>query len=252
MIDPLGDFDSSFVASVGHRPWPLPRRPWLMTQTWNDLLFAHWPVDRARLRALVPQHFELDLFDNVAWVGVVPFHMTNVGARGLPLFPRVSAFPELNVRTYVHVEDRPGVFFFSLDAASVAAVKTARALLNLPYYTASMTVEHRGAAIAYRSIRASGGAEFHATYEPIGGPFTPRPGSLEYFLTERYCLYNVDRRGRPYQLDIHHPVWQLHPARAEIVCNTMTTPCDLQLPIEPPLLHFSRRQDAVAWPPARV
>jgi uncharacterized protein YqjF (DUF2071 family) len=224
-----------------------------MTQTWNDLLFAHWPVDRGRVRSLVPQRFELDLFDNVAWIGIVPFHMTNVGARGLPLFPGVSAFPELNVRTYVRVGDRPGVYFFSLDASSVAAVKTARGLLNLPYYTASMTVESGGAAFTYRSTRVSGpAAEFLASYEPIGEPFMPRAGSLEYFLTERYCLYNLDRRGRPYQLDIHHPVWQLQPARAEIVRNTMTTPSDLQLPTEPPLLHFSRRQDAVAWGPTRL
>jgi len=231
----------------------MPDWPWLMTQTWNDLLFAHWPMDVVRLRPLIPRAFDIDLFDGTSWIGVVPFHMTNVGARGLPLLPRVAAFPELNVRTYVRVGDRPGVYFFSLDAASVAAVRTARALLNLPYYAASMTVESNGPAIVYRSARSSGpAAEFQGTYEPIDEPFSPRVGTLEYFLTERYCLYNVDRRGNPYRLDIHHPVWRLQAARAELERNTMTIPCGVPLPDQPPLLHFAKRQDAVAWGPRSV
>ena len=127
------EFDASIVRRAEHRPWPLPEAPWVMTQTWHDLLFAHWPIDPARLRAMVPREFELDLFDRHAWLGVIPFQMTNVAPRGVPSLPWVSAFPELNVRTYVRVGDRPGIYFFSLDAGSSLAVKTARALFNLPY-----------------------------------------------------------------------------------------------------------------------
>ena len=98
----------------------MPERRWLMTQSWNDLLFAHWPVDEMRLRSLIPRTFEIDLFDSTAWVGVVPFRMTNVGARGLPLLPRVSAFPELNVRTYVRVGVMTGCWIFPAIASAVS------------------------------------------------------------------------------------------------------------------------------------
>ena len=129
-------FDRSIVDSTAHRPWPMPSAPWLMTQSWNDLLFAHWRVDASQMRRAVPDVFDLDLFDGEAWLGVVPFYMTNVGVRAAPALPWLSAFPELNVRTYVRVAERPGVYFFSLDAGRRLAVAAARALLNLPYHAA--------------------------------------------------------------------------------------------------------------------
>src|SRR5262249_15400018 len=132
------DFDRGVPADVAHRPWPLPGGPWVLTQTWNDLLFAHWRVAKDRLAALVPPALELDLFDGQAWIGIVPFQMTNVAPRGVPALPWVSEFAELNVRTYVRVRDAPGVYFFSLDAASAVAVKVARTLFHLPYYLAAM------------------------------------------------------------------------------------------------------------------
>ena len=243
------DFDSSILDEVAHRPWTLPERPWVMTQTWNDLLFAHWTVDASTLREKVPASFELDLFNGEAWVAVVPFDMTNVGPRGVPSLPWVSEFPELNVRTYVRVADRPGVYFFSLDAGNAVAVQAARTLLNLPYHTASMTVERRANAVEYRSAREPGGyPEFHGTYAPVGAPFTPAEGSLEYFLTERYCLYHVDRSGIPFCLEIHHPPWVLQPAEAELTKNTMAEASGLTISGRP-LLHFVKRQDAVAWLP---
>ena len=248
----MSDFDHSIVESTAHRPWPMPRAPWLMTQTWNDLLFAHWRVDVSELRRVVPPVFDLDLFDGEAWLGVVPFRMTNVGLRATPAVPLVSAFPELNVRTYVRVADRPGVYFFSLDAARWLAVAAARTLLNLPYYTADMTAERHGDALRYESARRTPpSAQFKATYEPIGDPFVPTAGSLEYFLTERYCLYHHHRRGHPYRLDIHHRPWALQLASATITMNTMAAASHLTLK-GTPLLHFARRQDALAWPPARL
>ena len=146
-------FDRSIVESTAHRPWPMPSAPWLMTQSWNSLLFAHWRVDASEVRRAVPDVFDLDLFDGEAWLGVVPFYMTNVGVRAAPALPWLSAFPELNVRTYVRVAERPGVYFFSLDAGRRLAVAAARALLNLPYYAAVMSVERRDAAVHYQSAR---------------------------------------------------------------------------------------------------
>jgi uncharacterized protein YqjF (DUF2071 family) len=247
----MSDFNRSVVAETGHRPWPVPEGPWVMSQTWNDQLFAHWPVDAGRLRALVPPRFELDLFDGQAWLAVVPFHMTNVTPRLVPAMPWISAFPELNVRTYVRVGDKPGVFFFSLDAGNPVAVGAARALLNLPYFTADMEVDV-GGRVAYSSRRRTSAAQFRATYAPRGEAQTPVPGTLEYFLTERYCLYAVDHQQRAYRLDIHHPVWALQPADAEIAVNTMGDAAGVALPSTPPLLHFVKRQDMICWAPQRI
>jgi uncharacterized protein len=249
------DFDSTAIlATVAHRPWPLPAQPYVMTQQWNDLLFMHWRVDAERLRPLIPAPFVLDLFEGQAWVAVVPFFMTNVAPRGVPAMPWFSEFAELNVRTYVRVGDRPGVFFFSLDAASAMAVRTARSMLNLPYYSATMQVTARATAIDYESRRTGSdpAAEFVATYEPTGPADTAAPGSLDYFLTERYCLYHHDHGGSPYRLEIHHGPWALQPARATVTRNTMAAASGIALPDEAPLLHFAKRQDVLAWAPSAV
>jgi uncharacterized protein len=222
-----------------------------MTQSWHDLLFAHWPVNPAELRARVPSEFTLDLFEGSAWLGIVPFRMTNVAPRGVPALPWVSEFSELNVRTYVRVADEPGIFFFSLDAGNALAVHAARTMLNLPCFTASMSVSEDKGVVEYESRRDAcrGAAEFHATYGPAGTPFAAKRGSLEYFLTERYCLYNVNHHDEPYRLDIHHLPWRLRPARADVAANTMAEVHGINLPDEPPLLYFVDRQDMVAWMP---
>ena len=244
------DFDDSFLTVTAHRPWPLPERPWIMTQTWHDLLFAHWPVDRELLRAKLPPGLALDLFDGQAWLGVVPFRMTNVAPRGLPALPWVSAFPELNVRTYVTRGDKPGVYFFSLDAGNPLAVRTARTLFHLPYFSATMSVEPRDGGIAYdsRRINASPPADLVCRYRPIGAASAPVPGTIEHFLTERYCLYTLDGGFRARRLEIHHRPWPLQQAEVEIERNTMADAAGIRLPSIAPLLHFSRRQDVVAYP----
>jgi uncharacterized protein YqjF (DUF2071 family) len=247
------DFRSEGLQNVDHRPWPVPAAPWVMTQTWSDVLFAHWPIERAAITPFVPSAFELDVFDGHAWLGVVPFLMSNVGPRGAPALPGVSRFPELNVRTYVTVDDKPGVYFFSLDASSWLAVRTARLLLRLPYYTAAMAVSRTGGAVAYQSRRTSPpSAAFAAEYRPVGPVFHARPGSIEHFLAERYCLYARNHRGHPYRLDIHHARWPLQLAEAEISLNGMASAAGIALPDTPPLLHYAKRQDTIAWMPTTL
>lgn len=226
----------------------------MMRQSWHDLLFAHWSLDPADLIGRVPPEFELDLFGGQAWLGVVPFYMTDVAPRGVPALPWISHFAELNVRTYVRVGDKPGVFFFSLDAGNALVARAARQLFCLPYFPADMHVEQSSGGIQYRSRRCSSGfaAEFAATYRSAGDAFNALAGSLEYFLTERYCLYARDRRGRPYRLEIHHPPWSLQPAVAEISKNTMAQANGINLPNIGPLLYFARRQDMVAWSPTSL
>jgi uncharacterized protein len=247
------DFDSTILDRLSHRPWPMPDGPWVMTQTWHDLLFAHWRVSIKSLREKVPPQFELDLFDGEAWLGIVPFRMTNVAPRGVPSLPWVSEFPELNVRTYVRVGDRPGVFFFSLDAGSAVAVAAAKAMFNLPYYPATMKVINAGKVVRYESARESDGpAELAVTYQPRGRLFTAKPGTLEHFLTERYCLYHWHHHsGAPYRIEIHHPPWRLYDASAAFDTNTMAQAAGFHIN-NSPVLHFSRRQDMVCWLPTSL
>ena len=243
----MGDFPTEILQQTRHRPWPLPDAPWIMTQTWHDLLFAHWRVDAQRLRRVVPAQLPLDLFDGQAWVGVVPFHMTNVAPRLVPEVPPLSRLIELNVRTYVVVDGKPGVYFFSLDANSRLAVAAARALFRLPYFLATMATAREGEAVTHRSRRTRGTpAEWAASYRPSGPPRHAVPGSLEHFLTERYCLYTLDG-DRVLRCEIHHPPWPLQGATATIGINTMAAAAGLVTDGEP-LLHFSRRQDVLVWP----
>jgi uncharacterized protein len=247
----MRDFPPGIVREVGHRPWPLPERPWVMTQSWHDLLFVHWPIATSVLRPLVPPELELDAFDGIGWLAVVPFHMTNVAPRAVPALPRISAFEELNVRTYVTCQNKPGVYFFSLDAANFLAVAAARAMFNLPYYRATMAFRAEGGWLSYESRRAgdASGAHFKGRYRPIGPVFHPAPGTLQHFVTERYCLYTVDRARRVRRLEIHHPAWPLQPAEASIEVNTMPNANGITGPTTPPLLHFAKRQDVITWLP---
>jgi uncharacterized protein YqjF (DUF2071 family) len=246
------DFNAAILSVTAHRPWEMPRRPWVMTQTWHDLLFAHWPVPPRSVGSRLPAGVELDLFNGHAWIGIVPFRMTNVAPRGVPSLPGISEFPEINVRTYVKAGGRPGVYFFSLDAASALAVRAARLLLNLPYYQASIAVTRRAHTIEFESRRHGEPASFQARYEPDGEPFVPVSGSLEYFLIERYCLYHFDRRGMSYRLDIHHPPWRLRTGRAEITDDRVAAAAGFALRDRKPLLHVAERQDVVAWAPEKL
>ncbi len=225
-----------------------------MTQRWHDLLFAHWPLAPELVRALVPPRLELDLFEGSAWLGIVPFRMSGVRLRFLPPFPTTGAFPELNVRTYVRCGDRPGVYFFSLDAASRLAVEAARRWFALPYFRAEMRCEERAGEIAYRSRRVHDAkeAELEMRYAPAGEPRTTRPGTLEHFLTARYVLFNEGRRGELLAAEIDHPPWPLQAARAAFARNTMARAAGLELPESPPLLHFSKFLDVRIWGPRRV
>ena len=242
------------LEATEHRAWPPPESPWLMAQTWEDLLFAHWRAPADSLRAQLPPGLELDLHDGEAWIGVTPFRLTGLRPRGLPPLPFVSTFLELNTRTYVAAGGKPGIWFFSLDASSELAVLAARHGYHLPYYRAEIRAAWRDGWISYEARRrdARGApAAFHARYRPIGDPLDADPRSLAHFLTERYCLYTVDSDGQLLRGEIHHPPWELRAAEAELAENTMP-PRGIDLADDEPLLHFSARQDVVIWPLANA
>jgi uncharacterized protein len=240
------------LEDVGHRPWPVPSTPWILRQSWHDVMFAHWPVARDRLRELVPSFLEIDTFDTEAWLGIVPFHLSDLSPRGVPALPWISAFNEINVRTCVVYDGIPGVYFFSLDANSAVAVAGATTLFHLPYFLADIRLEEERGRILYRSQRKSSTAEFEAQYAPAGPVFEPVAGTLEYWLTERYCLYAQDTASKAYRVEIHHRPWQLQTAEAQIALNSMADAAGIRLPSMAPLLHFARRQDVLTWSPEEL
>ena len=214
---------------------------------WHDLLFLHWPVRPAVMRPLIPSALDLDTFDGWCWIGVVPFRMSGVRPR---YFPISLAFPELNVRTYVKRPGRSGVWFFSLDAASWISVRAAR-WLGLPYYDAQMTVQLDGDIVHYQSLRKdeqTPAIEFNASYRPTAPEYHAAPGTLDHWLTEKYCLYSARKPGHVVYGEIHHPQWRLQPAEVDVRANTMTQPFGLELLDSKPISHFARYQEVVAWP----
>lgn len=226
-----------------------------MAQVWHDLLFAHWPIEEQALRQHIPAKLEIDTFQGQAWLGIIPFRMSGVRPRGLPALPWLSAFPELNVRTYVTAEGKPGVWFFSLDAANPLAVIAARLSFHLPYFNARMVCrQDNDPWIHYESERThrhAAAASLQVRYTPSGSVFNPQHGSLEHFLTERYCLYSA-KGAALYRGEIHHPPWPLQLAEAHFARNTMAAASEIALPNVAPLLHFARRVEMVVWVPYRI
>lgn len=240
---------NKILATTEHRPWPMPKSPWVMTQRWNDLLFAHWPVPAPDLVHLLPEDLAVDTFDGSAWVGVVPFWMDQIRARWLPQLPGARKFAELNLRTYVRDRhtNQPGVYFFSLDAANPFAVSAARMFFHLPYYWAHMEVdrEHERE-IRYSSERllSRPRAIFRARYRSLGRPCTK--GGIESFLTERYALFTRGKHGVE-RVNIHHLPWPLELAEAEFEVNDLPQAHGIHLPDTKPLLQYSRELTVYIW-----
>lgn len=246
-----------------------PSSPALMRMQWHDLAFLHWPVAPELLQQYLPDGLELDTFGGQAYLGVVPFEMRGVGAKNLPEVPLTNQFLELNLRTYVHPKgrphDRPGVWFFSLDASSALAVRGARTLFHLPYFDAAMRsswymdgwLEYRSTRLGktrlIKDARKSGSsADFHALYRPSGFPFRSTVGSLEHWLTERYCLYSADRKDQIYRGEILHRPWWLQQGEVKIIENTVGLQVGLELKTAPPLVHFVRSLEVLAWGLERI
>jgi len=262
----------SLLYSVEHRPWLPPDAQWLLSQSWNDLLFAHFAIDRRILRGLVPEALTLDLYDGVAWLTIAPFCVSHLRPSGVPSLPGLSFFPQLILRTYVTFEDKPGLFYFSVDAANLSAVWLARVFFRMQYWHSAMHVSgatiqaqrdkaphdkaphDKERAIHFRSSRLhgpaanQGPASFEVVYAPEGEPERARRRTLDEFLTERYCIYSWNRR-KYYRTEIHHQPWPLQPAAVEIRANTIADPIGVALPATPDVCHFSRSLKMLAWAP---
>ena len=232
------------------RHWQVPERSWAMRMSWHDLLFMHWPVPVEAIRCLIPEDLEVDTFGGRAWLGIVPFRMSDVAPRFVPGIPWLSAFPELNVRTYVTIDDKPGVWFFSLDATNPIAVRVARTFFHLPYMDAKIKLTESDQGYVYQSQRTHRGeppAELDATYQPTSEQFFATPGTLEYWLTARYCLYAKNRQGKILRGEIDHDPWPLQQAECTVRTNTMAEATGIELPNEAPHLLFVQNISVIAW-----
>jgi uncharacterized protein YqjF (DUF2071 family) len=231
-----------------------------MRMRWRELLFAHWSVDPAVIAPLIPRGLQLDLFEGRCYVGAVPFLMEGVTPRLVPPLPGLHAFPELNLRTYVKTGgvkagDKPGVWFFSLDAGQKLAVRVARRLFHLPYFDAKFEIEFTGEEVHYSAMRTHRGAadaRFTARYRPLGPVYRAQTGTLEDWLTARYCLYSADSSGRIYRGEIDHEPWPLQRAEADVQVNTLGAWLGIEMNREPELLHFAKSLDVKAWMVERV
>ena len=176
--------------------------------------------------------------------------MAGVAPRYAPTVPRLSEFPELNVRIYVTRDNKPGVLFLSLDATSRLAVTVGRRFYYAPYHLAHMTMTvEEGHGVAFQcERRGTQTAAFSARYQPTSAAAGTAPGTLEHFLTERYCFYAAAPDGSLFRNEVHHQPWPLQTAAAEIERNSMAAAAGLSISGPPALLHFARRVDVVIWP----
>ena len=221
-----------------------------MEQGWYDLLFAHWPYSMQRIRDLVPPELEVDAFAGEAWLSIASFHL-RLRPRGLSAMGKLWRFPELNFRTYVRFRGQGGIFFFSLDAGSLAAVLGARAFFRVPYFHSRMQIASEGSQVHFKSNRRFSNASFVAAYQPTSAVYEAVPGSLEHWLTERYCFFTVVS-GKVFRTDIHHLPWPEQNTEATISVNTVADAAGLPLESPPALVSYVKQQEVLVWPLRRA
>nr|WP_244939975.1 DUF2071 domain-containing protein [Leptospira adleri] len=236
---------------TAHRPWPLPKSKPFMVQYWEELAFLHWEIPKEFLNEVLPKGLEADLFEGKAYIGLVPFRMKGVRPIHLPPLPWISNFPELNVRTYVKNGEKQGVYFFSLDASNRFAVEIARKFFHLPYLNAAISMrknQNRKEFFSKRKDHRATNAEFHADYKPISEVYRSQRGTLENWLTERYCLYSQDSKGRIYRGEVHHLPWPLQKGECIIRKNEILRSHGIPDSGREPLVHYSESIQVLLYP----
>jgi len=205
-----------------------------MHQNWCRISFLHWPCDARLLQTRLPAGLTIDTFGDKGWVGLTPFLLTGLRPPFLPPIPWLSRFPEMNLRTYVRGPAGPGIWFFSLDAGSAAAVLGARLSYGLPYHWATMRVRTAGRRMHYTSARK--GAQSRIAVDI--GDAIPEPDALALFLTERYRLYTW-LLGSLATAAVEHKPWRLHRATVASFEETVRRAADLPPDVAPSLVHYS-------------
>ena len=226
--------------------------PWVMHQTWENLLFMHWPIDFDHLRSLVPPELEIDTFEGQAYVTMIPMHMNNIHLHDLPAVPGTREFPEINLRTYVRMNDEPGIFFFTIDSGSSFASWVARHTFFLPYIYSKMSFREESDGFHLESKRPNSHhakkAEFSGSYHPVGEEYQTREGTLEHFLVERYAMYDKGPGGDFFKGNVQHPPWRIQKAEANIEINTVPEAAGIDLGDAVPMLLFAYNTEVLCWP----
>ncbi|MCR2821695.1 YqjF family protein [Lederbergia panacisoli] len=236
------------LQATKHRPYPLPSKPWIMKQRWSDVLFTHWPIEPEKLKPFIPSPIEIDTFDGFAWLGVIVFKIDGIYPRGFPPISIRSAFPEINLRTYVKLNGKPGIYFLSLDVDDWTSYTLAKRWLHVPYYPADISFQQKGQSIHFESIRKKHTPIMcKGSYTPISEIFYAENMTLDHFLTERYCFFSHDLKSNIYCLDIHHHQWPLQKADADISTHDLFKTFNLKLADLHPIIHYSQGVEALIW-----
>jgi uncharacterized protein YqjF (DUF2071 family) len=233
-----------------HRPFSLPEKKWIMRQSWRNLLFTHWPISPEVLRPYIPSQLQIDTFNDRAWIGVVVFVMEGIYHRYLPTISLTPTFSEINVRTYVRYNGKPGIYFLSLDVNDLASYTIAKRWYHLPYSLASISYQQEGPTFHVKSIRKAKTnipIEFKGSYSPNQDVFYAKKETLEHWFIERYCLYSNDNRGNMYCGDIHHRPWPLQTVNTKISMNTLFSMFSFNVSEENSLSSYSRGVDTLIW-----
>lgn len=235
------------------RPFPLPDRPWLMAQAWHHLLFCHWEADKDEIEKLLPEELKVDLYQDKAYIGIVPFKAKNTRMRHLPRPPYIHTFLEMNIRTYVTYKGVPGIYFLTMEADKWLAVTGPRVASFLPYRKARMHMSEKRNWIHFQSETIGPDKEQNSLdvlYRPAGKPFSPYPDSLAYWLFERYCYFTV-HKNTVYRGDIHHSRWSVH--EAEVMINKLPVlPPLTDIYKSKPLFHYSLKKQTYSWSVTRI
>lgn len=227
--------------------------PWVLFMTWRDLMFASWRLPAEVVRPKVPPELELDTFDGSAYVTLVPMRVTDMHWRGIPPIPGMEGFRELNLRTYIKRNDRPGVYFLSIECPAAFSDWIARHFFGVPYYAAEIATYRDGDCFRFASERTQKGqppAALFSQFRPVGQAAPPAPGSLESFLVERYSLYFAGD-GHVWRGDIQHDQWQLFQAEVQLDVNTISTAAGLELGPKPDHAAYVVQTDTLIFPPVR-
>ncbi|WP_343271042.1 YqjF family protein [Lentibacillus songyuanensis] len=241
---------NNLLTSTNHREFDLPNGPWVMTQTWENILFLHWPVSKQALKEYIPHGLELDTYNQEAWISLIPFRVRRMRLRKLPRAPYFHTFLELNVRTYVKCRGIKGVYFFSLDASKVHAVLGAR-MATLPYFYANMRMKKDQHTFTFESQRFGSHAAFKASYQPTGEAFYPETNSLNYWLAERYFLW-TKKQHRLYQVGIHHQPWKMQQAQVHVEQPMLPNFLSNDVLNRAPLATYTPAKVALFWMVQRI
>lgn len=236
------------LQSVKHRPWPKPTQFWRYYQEWNNAIFLHWRIEENVLQKLVPPDITVDTFEGYSWVSLVAFTMENIKPRFLPSISAISDFHEINIRTYVIRENKPGVYFLNIEAEKKLSCTIAKALSGLPYEKAIIKRFNSNEHKAYTSLNTNKQFSFE-THFNIGTEIQ-NVTLLDKWLTERYCLYS-NNNSDIFRYEIHHKPWQLFSINiAKLITHYKIG--DIDLSRKPDLVHFSNGVKVIAWAKQRL